>query len=75
MVDRVVCICVKLNMCCVSCFGQGTVKCMFASTLCKVDLRKGDLSPGATSVYGKCFFYGVYRWWWCVVFFFVLRLR
>ena len=53
-------ICVQLNI---------VVWCVFASTLCKYDLKKVNLFVlGSTSEPVEYFFCGVYRWWWCVYF-------
>ena len=46
--DLVVCMCVQLNRCFVVCVSvlhkwQSGEVCVFTSTLCKYDLRKGDL--------------------------------
>ena len=46
--------------------------CDFASTLCKYDLRKGDLfvmSEGATSEAGKYLFRAANVWWRCAQYF------
>ena len=48
--------------------------CVLASTLCKYDLRKGDLfvlswARRATSEAGKCLFRAASVWWrWCTLF-------
>ena len=48
--------------------------CVLASTLCKYDLRKGDLfvlswGKGATSEAGKYLFRAASVWWWCAQYF------
>ena len=46
--------------------------CVLASTLCKYDLRKGDLfvlSKGATSEAGKYLFRADSVWWRCAQYF------
>ena len=48
--------------------------CVLASTLCKYDLRKGDLfvlswGKGATSEAGKCLFRAANVWWRCAQYF------
>ena len=48
--------------------------CVFASTLCKYDLKKGDLfvlswGKGATSDEGKYLFRAANVWWRCAQYF------
>ena len=46
--------------------------CVLASTLCKYDLRKGDLfvlGKGATSEAGKYLFRAASVWWRCAQYF------
>ena len=44
--------------------------CVLSSTLCKYDLRKGDLfALGATSEVGKSLFRAANVWWRCAQYF------
>ena len=45
--------------------------CVLASTLCRYNLRKGDLFvlSGATSEAGKCLFRAASVWWRCAQYF------
>ena len=49
--------------------------CVLASTLCKYDLRKGDLfselGKGATSESGKSLFRAASVWWRCAQYFII----
>ena len=40
--------------------------CVFASTLCRYDLRKGDLFKLGKGATKECFLCDVYRWLWRV---------
>ena len=52
--------------------GHSGFGCVLASTLCKYDLRKGDLFvliKGATSEAGKSLFRAASVWWRCAQYF------
>ena len=53
--------------------GHSGDRCVLASTLCKYDLRKGDLfvlsGQGATSDAGKYLFRAANVWWRCAQYF------
>ena len=77
--DNVVRMCVQLKRLCVSCVwmlqrGHSGDGCVLASTLCKYDLRKGDLfvlswAEGATSAAGMSLFRAANVWWRCAQYF------
>ena len=63
-------LCAVEQVLCVLQRGQYGEVCVFTFTLCNYDLWNGNiLGQGTTIVSGENFFCGIYRWWWCVVFY------